>query len=128
MNIIFKDINKLMCKKTHYKEGEINMENKILIFGHKNPDTDSICSSLVLEILNKKSRKNNVEARRLGNVNKETQYVLDYLGISAPELLESVAEGQEVCLVDHNEFNQSVEGIEKAKILSVTDHHRIANF
>ena len=104
------------------------MENKILIFGHKNPDTDSICSSLVLEILNKKSGKNNVEARRLGNVNKETQYVLDYLGISAPELLESVAEGQEVCLVDHNEFNQSVEGIEKAKILSVTDHHRIANF
>ncbi len=104
------------------------MENKVLIFGHKNPDTDSICSSLVLEILNKKSGKNNVEARRLGNVNKETQYVLDYLGISAPELLESVAEGQEVCLVDHNEFNQSVEGIEKAKILSVTDHHRIANF
>ena len=81
------------------------MENKVLIFGHKNPDTDSICSSLVLEILNKKSGKNNVEARRLGNVNKETQYVLDYLGISAPELLESVAEGQEVCLVDHNEFN-----------------------
>ena len=104
------------------------MENKVLIFGHKNPDTDSICASLVNEILEKKNGNNNVEARRLGNVNKETQYILDYLKISAPELLEKVEEGQEVLLVDHNEFNQSVEGIEKAKILGVTDHHRISNF
>ena len=104
------------------------MENKIYIFGHKNPDTDSIGSSMVKEILDRKKGTNNVEAKRLGNINKETQYVLDYLNLQAPELLEKVEEGQEVCLVDHNEFNQSVEGIEKAKILSVTDHHRIANF
>ena len=104
------------------------MDKKIYIFGHKNPDTDSICSSLVSEILYKKSGISNVEARRLGNVNKETQYILDYLKIQATELLENVEEGQEVFLVDHNEFNQSVEGIEKAKILRVTDHHRIANF
>ena len=51
------------------------MENKILIFGHKNPDTDSICASLVNEILEKKNGNNNVEAKRLGNVNKETQYI-----------------------------------------------------
>lgn len=104
------------------------MEEKILIFGHKNPDTDSICSSLVKEILNKKNGCENSKAVRLGNINKETQYVLDYLGIEAPELIEKVEEGQKVILVDHNEFNQSVEGIEKAKILGVTDHHRIANF
>ena len=104
------------------------MEEKILIFGHKNPDTDSICSSLVKEILNKKNGCENSKAVRLGNINKETQYVLDYLGIDAPELIEKVEEGQKVILVDHNEFNQSVEGIEKAKILGVTDHHRIANF
>lgn len=104
------------------------MENKIYIFGHKNPDTDSIGSSMVKGILDRKKGINNVEAKRLGNINKETQYMLDYLNLQAPELLEKVEEGQEVCLVDHNEFNQSVEGIEKAKILSVTDHHRIANF
>ncbi len=104
------------------------MEEKIYIFGHKNPDTDSICSSLVSEILHKKNGCEKIEARRLGNINKETQYVLDYLEIEAPALLEKVEEGQKVELVDHNEFNQSVEGIEKAKILSVTDHHRIANF
>ena len=103
------------------------MENKVLIFGHKNPDTDTICSAIVEEILD---RKNGWEtkAARLGTVNKETQYVLNYLGLEAPELIEKVEEGQEVILVDHNEFNQSVDGIEKAKILSVTDHHRIANF
>lgn len=100
---------------------------KVLIFGHKNPDTDTICSAIVEEILD---RKNGWEtkAARLGTVNKETQYVLNYLGLEAPELIEKVEEGQEVLLVDHNEFNQSVEGIEKAKILGVTDHHRIANF
>ena len=54
------------------------MEEKVLIFGHKNPDTDSICSSLVKEILNKKNGCENSKAVRLGNINKETQYVLDY--------------------------------------------------
>ena len=104
------------------------MENKVLIFGHKNPDTDTICSAMVKEILNKKRGCEKSKAVRLGNVNKETQYALNYLGMEAPELIEKVEEGQEVILVDHNEFNQSVEGIEKAKILEVVDHHRISNF
>ena len=104
------------------------MEEKIYIFGHKNPDTDSICSALVKERFNRKLGYEKCVARRLGNLNKETQYVLNYLGIEVPELLEKVEEGQEVILVDHNEFNQSVEGIEKAKVIGVIDHHRIANF
>ena len=104
------------------------MENKVLIFGHKNPDTDTICSAMVKEILNKKRGCEKSKAVRLGNINKETQYALNYLGMETPELIEKVEEGQEVILVDHNEFNQSVEGIEKAKILEVVDHHRISNF
>ena len=103
------------------------MEEKILIFGHKNPDTDSICSSLVKQILNNKNGYKNSKAVRLGNINKETQYVLSNLGIEQPEFIEKIEEGQKVILVDHNEFNQSVEGIEKAKIIEVVDHHRIAN-
>ena len=103
------------------------MENKVLIFGHKNPDTDTICSAMAEEILDRKNGWN-TKAVRLGNVNKETQYALKYLGLEEPELIEKVEEGQEVILVDHNEFNQSVEGIEKAKILEVVDHHRISNF
>ena len=68
------------------------MENKVLIFGHKNPDTDTICSAMAEEILNRKNGWD-TKAVRLGNVNKETQYILDYLKISAPELLEKVEEG-----------------------------------
>lgn len=49
------------------------MENKVLIFGHKNPDTDTICSSMVKEILDKKMGKENRKAVRLGDVNKETR-------------------------------------------------------
>ena len=103
------------------------MEEKLLIFGHKNPDTDSICSSIVKQILNEKCGQGNSQAVRLGNINKETQYVLNYLGIEEPEFIEKVEEGQKVILVDHNEFSQSAEGIENAKIIGVVDHHRIAN-
>lgn len=103
------------------------MEN-ILVFGHKNPDTDSICSALVKAILDKKKNGYNNTAARLGELNKETQFVLNYLGIEPPMLLDSVKEGQEVILVDHNEFCQSVSGIENAKIIGVIDHHRIADF
>ncbi len=103
------------------------MENKTLIFGHKNPDTDSICSSLVMEKFDK-NLGFDVEAVRLGEVNKETAYVLNYLGIEAPRMISCVEDGQAVVLVDHNEFSQSVDGIEKAKIETVVDHHRIANF
>ncbi len=48
------------------------MENEVLIFGHKNPDTDSICSSMVHEILDKKNGWE-TKAVRLGNINKETR-------------------------------------------------------
>ena len=67
------------------------MEKEILIFGHKNPDTDSICSAMVKERLNKKNGYDSSVAVRLGNINKETQYVLNYLNLEAPELKEEVA-------------------------------------
>ncbi len=98
-----------------------------LIFGHKNPDTDTICSALAYAEI-KKQLQEDVEAVRLGSVNKETQFVLDYLEISAPREINSLEAGQEVILVDHNEFNQSCDQIETANIKEVIDHHRIANF
>ena len=101
--------------------------DKILIFGHKNPDTDSICSSIIMENLLKKFDVN-AKAVRLGNINKETEYVLKYLKIEEPELIEKVEEGQNVILVDHNESAQSVDGRDEAKVLAVVDHHRIADF
>ena len=101
--------------------------NEVIIFGHKSPDTDTIMSAIALSDLENK-KGNNAKAYRLGNINKETKYVLEYFKQAEPELLNSVAEGQKVMLVDHNEFEQSVNGIEKARILRVIDHHKISNF
>lgn len=102
--------------------------DKKLIFGHKNPDSDSICSALVYADLKTKLGEN-VEPVRLGSVNKETQYVLDYLDLDAPREIKEVDESVSgVILVDHNEFQQSVDNIRDLKILEVIDHHRVANF
>ena len=101
---------------------------KILVFGHKNPDTDSICSSIAMANLQTKLLGEEVVPCRLGEINEETKYALNYFNVEAPKLIEKVEEGQKVILVDHNEFTQSVDGIENAKILAVVDHHRINNF
>ena len=99
----------------------------MLVFGHKNPDTDTICSALVMAHL-QNTLGTAAKAVRLGNLNKETQYVLDHFNVEVPALLDSPVAGQEVILVDHNEFGQSADGIEGASIKMVVDHHRIANF
>ena len=72
------------------------------VFGHKSPDSDSITSSLVMTNLEKELGNSEAKAYRLGNINKETEFILDYLGMEAPELLESVEDGTNVILVDHN--------------------------
>ncbi|SDO34758.1 manganese-dependent inorganic pyrophosphatase [Alkalicoccus daliensis] len=103
-------------------------EDKVLVFGHKNPDTDTITSAIVYAEL-KKELGENVEAVRLGEIGAETQYALDYFNVEAPRLVSNVSEeAEKVILVDHNEFQQSADGIEKVQILEVIDHHRIANF
>ena len=101
---------------------------KTLIFGHKNPDTDSICSALAYADLKTKIGVD-VEAVRLGSVSGETQFALDAFAMPAPRLVESVAtEASQVILVDHNERQQSASDIDKVTIAEVIDHHRIANF
>ncbi|MGV7118260.1 manganese-dependent inorganic pyrophosphatase [Paenibacillus kyungheensis] len=102
--------------------------SKVLVFGHKNPDTDTITAALAYAAL-KKELGVDAEAVRLGEVNGETQYALDYFKVEAPRLVEKVAaEAKEVILVDHNERQQSADDIEDVTVIEVIDHHRIANF
>ncbi len=102
--------------------------NKTLIFGHKNPDTDTITAALSYAYL-KQQLGENVEAVRLGEVNNETQFALDYFEVEAPRYVETVAnEVNTVILVDHNERQQSVSDIDQVQVTEVIDHHRIANF
>lgn len=101
---------------------------KTLIFGHKNPDTDTICSAFIYADLKTKLGAN-VEPVRLGNMNGETEFVLTYFNVEAPRLVETVAtEAQDVILVDHNERQQSANDIDQVRVVEVIDHHRIANF
>jgi manganese-dependent inorganic pyrophosphatase len=101
---------------------------KTLIFGHKNPDTDTICSAIAYADLKNKLGKN-AEAVRLGEVNGETQFALNHFHAEAPRLVEKVAsEANTVILVDHNERQQSADDITEVRVLEVIDHHRIANF
>ena len=62
---------------------------KTLIFGHQKPDTDSVTSSIVLSYLKNKLGES-TEPRVLGNISKETAFVLDYFGIEAPKYLNDV--------------------------------------
>lgn len=101
---------------------------KVLVFGHKNPDTDTITSAIAYAEL-KKALGVNAEAIRLGEMNDETLFALDTFKVSAPRLVTEVAtEASHVILVDHNERQQSANDIDAVTVTEVIDHHRIANF
>lgn len=102
--------------------------SKILIFGHKSPDTDAITSAIAYAYLQNQLGKD-AEAVALGEAGEETSFALDYFGYEKPRIVSEVAaETDQVMLVDHNEFQQSADDIEKVSILAVVDHHRVANF
>ncbi len=63
---------------------------KVYVVGHKNPDTDSICSAIAYAELKKKVTGEEYVARRAGQINEETQYVLAKFGVKAPEILKNV--------------------------------------
>ena len=97
----------------------------LFVFGHKSPDTDSICSAISLAYL---KNKLGVEAKAyaLEEPRKEAKFVLDYFKVEAPEVLSAGAiKGQDVALVDHNEVAQTADDIAEANLVEVIDHHKI---
>lgn len=101
---------------------------KILVFGHRNPDTDAIGAAIGLAELESASGTD-IEAVALGEPNVETRYALDYFGLPAPRVIERAGdEVDEVMLVDHNERQHSVSDIDDVTVRKVVDHHRVANF
>ena len=65
-------------------------KEKVYVIGHKNPDTDSICSAIAYADLRQKVTGQVHEAKRAGHVNDETAYVLERFGVEAPKLLTDV--------------------------------------
>lgn len=60
---------------------------KVWVVGHKNPDTDSICAAIAYAYLKNQTEEKEYLAKRAGNINEETRYVLDYFGAKEPELV-----------------------------------------
>lgn len=104
--------------------------SKVLVFGHQNPDTDAIASSIALAHWEQKVAGIDAEAVALGEINEETAFALSYFNVKAPRVVNRASdEGvSEVILTDHNEFQQSIEDIQDLTVVGVVDHHRIANF
>ncbi|MGL5435933.1 MAG: putative manganese-dependent inorganic diphosphatase [Lachnospiraceae bacterium] len=63
---------------------------KTIVIGHKNPDTDSICSAICYARLKQKVTGGQFVPGRAGHINEETQFALNYFGVEPPELIENV--------------------------------------
>lgn len=77
-------------------------EKKVLVIGHKNPDTDSICSAIAYAYLKEKVTGKKHVPRCCGEINAETAYVLDRFGVPVPDYIEYV--GTQVKDIDIREM------------------------
>lgn len=96
---------------------------KKLVFGHQNPDTDTIASAIAAAYFFNQIGEE-VEAVALGKPNDETQFALDAFKVATPRVIDA-ADTQQVYLVDHNEAAQSVANIADVEVAGVYDHHKI---
>jgi len=95
------------------------------IFGHTTPDTDSIVGAISLSYLKNRLGEECIPARQ-GELNPETQWILEKFGYEAPLLKTSYA-GENVYLIDFMESSQSPEDISEATILGIVDHHKLGD-
>ena len=101
--------------------------NTTYIFGHKNPDTDAIVSSIVMADFEKeRGNPNYIQPCRLGNVNSETRFVLKYWNQAIPTLITESSPATEVILVDHNSYLQSTDDLKQSNVVKIIDHHALA--
>ncbi len=66
------------------------MKDVIYVFGHKNPDSDSICASIAYAEFKNKTGDIPAVPSRLGEINRETEFILDYFGVDKPQFIETV--------------------------------------
>ena len=64
--------------------------HKVVVIGHRNPDTDSICSAIAYAELKNKTSNLVCEPRRAGKMNQETQFVLQKFGVEPPRMCTDV--------------------------------------
>jgi manganese-dependent inorganic pyrophosphatase len=97
-----------------------------LVFGHKSPDTDSTASPIIWAWFLSHHQPGAAEARLLGTPNTEAQFVAKRWGFDLPPVLTDVEVGQPVVVVDTNNPAELPASINKADILAIIDHHKLA--
>ena len=97
----------------------------VYVYGHKNPDSDSVCAAIALADLKSKIGVEAVAAVQ-GDLNPESNFILGKFGVSAPELISSGA-GKQVILVDHSDLAQSLDDLKDAELLGIVDHHKLGD-
>lgn len=95
-----------------------------LVFGHKSPDTDSTASAIVWAWY-LAHHGGSAEARLLGTPNTEAQFVLRRWGFEEPPVIEDVAEGSRVVIVDTNNPAELPPSINDAEVVAIIDHHKL---
>lgn len=99
---------------------------ELAVFGHKVPDTDTV-SAAITYAWELNQRGIPAKAYRLGELNPETEYVLKALGVETPPVLTELgAAAGKVAIVDTNNPEELPEGIMKASIHSIVDHHKLS--
>jgi manganese-dependent inorganic pyrophosphatase len=97
----------------------------IYIFGHTNPDSDSIVGAISLSYLKNQLGEECIPTRQ-GGISAETEFILNKFGADLPELKTSVA-GENVYLVDFSDKAQAPKDIMDATILGIVDHHKLGD-
>lgn len=97
----------------------------IKVFGHLSPDTDATCSALIWAWHLNENTANYAAPFILGDLNSETQFVLNRFGVNAPELLPELAAGEDVAIVDTNNPQELPQNINETNILTLIDHHKL---
>ena len=100
------------------------MKNKTISIGHKNPDTDSALAAILVSRFGKKIFGFDVEAVTAGDVNNETEYILNLLKIKKPRILKKI-KNENVVLVDTTEPSQIIDGLTEENLTAIIDHHNL---
>ncbi len=97
----------------------------IKVFGHISPDTDATGSAIIWAWYLNQHTATKATPYVLGELNSETTFVLNHFGLATPELLQELAAGDEVVIVDTNNPQELPATIGEAKISAIIDHHKL---
>ncbi len=96
-----------------------------LVFGHKSPDTDSTGSPIIWAWYLNQIKGVDAAPALLGEPNTEALFMLDHWKLDKPQIIDGVAEGQDVVIVDTNNPAELPDGINAANVTGIIDHHKL---